>query len=147
SFWSDGIIPSDIIDVWDPLAGIMISVVFATLFLGSVLPSMKKVWDVGGPQLAFGWSLGWGQYVVGLLLSILVLTPFVGMPPFVGALLEIAFEGGHGTVGGMHATFEELGFSEAYDLAIGLATIGIVSGVIVGIAAINWAVRKNKTEI
>src|SRR5699024_915582 len=87
SFWSDGIIPSDIIDVWDPLAGIMISVVFATLFLGSVLPSMKKVWDVGGPQLAFGWSLGWGQYVVGLLLSILVLTPFFGMPPFVGALI------------------------------------------------------------
>src|SRR5699024_4719570 len=97
--------------------------------------------------LAFGWSLGWGQYVVGLLLSILVLTPFFGMPPFVGALIEMAFEGGHGTVGGMQATFEELGFSEAYDLAIGLATIGIVSGVIVGIAAINWAVRKNKTEI
>ncbi|HLQ95066.1 MAG TPA: sodium/glutamate symporter [Pseudogracilibacillus sp.] len=147
SFWADGIIPSEIIDVWDPLAGIMINVVFATLFLGSVLPSLKKVWDVGGPQLAFGWSLGWGQYVVGLLLSILVLTPFFGMPPFVGALIEMAFEGGHGTVGGLQATFGELGFSEAYDLAIGLATIGIVSGVIIGIAAINWAVRKNKTEI
>src|SRR5699024_7347998 len=67
--------------------------------------------------------------------------------PFVGALIEMAFEGGHGTVGGMQATFEELGFSEAHDLAIGLATIGIVSGVIVGIAAINWAVRENETEI
>src|SRR5699024_212795 len=92
-------------------------------------------------------AVGWGPYVVGLLLSILVLTPCFGMPPFVGDLIEMGFEGGHGTVGGMQAAFEELGLSEAYELAIGLATIGIVSGVIVGIAASNWAVRKNKTEI
>src|SRR5699024_9496567 len=59
SFWSDGLIPSDIIDVWDPLAGIMISVVFATLFLGSVLASMKKVWDVVGRNLlSAGHSVG-----------------------------------------------------------------------------------------
>lgn len=147
SIWADGIIPSDIIDVWDPLPGLMINVVFATLFLGTVLPNLKKVWKIGGPQLAFGWSLGWGQYVFGLLLSMLVLVPFFDMPPFVGALIEMAFEGGHGTVGGLKDTFGNLGFSEAYDLAIGLATVGILSGVIIGIIAINWAVRKNKTKV
>lgn len=147
SIWTDGIIPSDIIDVWDPLPGLMINVVFATLFLGTVLPNLKKVWKIGGPQLAFGWSLGWGQYVFGLLLSMLVLVPFFDMPPFVGALIEMAFEGGHGTVGGLKDTFGNLGFSEAYDLAIGLATVGILSGVIIGIIAINWAVRKNKTKV
>src|SRR5699024_9584478 len=62
-------------------------------------------------------------------------------------LIEMGFEGGHGTAAGMQQTFEELGFSEAYDLAIGLATVGILSGVIIGIAAINWAIRKNKTEV
>lgn len=147
SFWANGIIPSDIIDVWDPLPGLMINIVFATLFLGTVLPSLEKVWNIGGPQLAFGWSLGWGQYVFGLLLSMLVLTPFFDMPYFVGALIEMAFEGGHGTVGGLKDTFGELGFAEAYDLAIGLATVGILSGVIIGIIAINWAIRKNKTQI
>src|SRR5699024_9472482 len=55
--------------------------------------------------------------------------------------------GGHGTVGGLKDTFGNLGFSEAYDLAIGLATVGILSGVIIGIIAINWAVRKNKTKV
>src|SRR5699024_10160264 len=55
--------------------------------------------------------------------------------------------GGHGTVGGLKDTFSELEFSEAYDLAIGLATVGILSGVIIGIIAINWAIRKNKTKI
>src|SRR5699024_11471732 len=49
--------------------------------------------------------------------------------------------------GGLKDTFGNLGFSEAYDLAIGLATVGILSGVIIGIIAINWAVRKNKTKV
>ncbi|HLS09882.1 sodium/glutamate symporter [Lentibacillus sp.] len=147
SFWSTGLLSPEIMDVWSPLAGLMINVVFASLFLGTVLPNLKKVWHVGGPQLAFGWTLGWGQYVFGLLLAILVLVPFYDMPPFVGALIEMGFEGGHGTAAGMQQTFEELGFSEAYDLAIGLATVGILSGVIIGIAAINWAIRKNKTEV
>lgn len=147
SFWSTELLSPEIMDVWSPLAGLMINVVFASLFLGTVLPNLKKVWHVGGPQLAFGWTLGWGQYVFGLLLAILVLVPFYDMPPFVGALIEMGFEGGHGTAAGMQQTFEELGFSEAYDLAIGLATVGILSGVIIGIAAINWAIRKNKTEV
>lgn len=147
SFWATGFLSSEIIDVWSPLAGLMINVVFASLFLGAVLPSMKKVWNIGGPQLAFGWTLGWGQYVLGLLLSILVLVPLYDMPPFVGALVEIGFEGGHGTAAGLQGTFEEIGFAEAYDLAVGLATVGILSGVIIGIAMINWGVRNNKTEV
>lgn len=147
SFWATGLLSPEVMDVWSPLAGLMINVVFATLFLGTVLPNLKKVWHIGGPQLAFGWSLGWGQYVIGLLLAMLVLVPFYDMPPFVGALIEMSFEGGHGTAAGMQGTFEELGFTEAYDLTIGLATVGILSGVIIGIIAINWAIRRNKTQV
>src|SRR5699024_919026 len=145
--WATGILTPEVMDVWSPLAGLMINVVFATLFLGTVLPNLKKIWNIGGPQLAFGWTLGWGQYVFGLLLSVLILVPFYDMPPFVGALIEMGFEGGHGTAAGLQGTFKELEFAEAYDLAIGLATVGILSGVIIGIAAINWAVRKNHTRV
>ena len=42
---------------------------------------------------------------------------------------------------------EDLGFGEGADLAVGLATVGIVGGIIVGIALINWGVRSGKTEI
>lgn len=147
SFWVNGIVTPEIMEVWSALPGLMINVVFATLFIGTVLPNLQRVWDVGGPQLAFGWTLGWGQYVVGLLLAMLILVPFYDMPPFVGALIEIGFEGGHGTAAGLQGTFEELGFPEAYDLAIGLATVGILTGVIVGIAFINWGVRKNHAQI
>ncbi|MBF4500859.1 sodium:glutamate symporter [Savagea sp. SN6] len=146
SFFVDGVIPSTFITVWKALPGLMINVVFATLFLGTVLPSMKKVWRLAGPQLAFGWTVGFGQYVVGMIVTLLVLTPFFGLPPIVGSLIEIAFEGGHGTAAGMASTFEKMGFSDGYDLSIGLATVGLLSGVIFGMILINWAVRKGHTK-
>ncbi|WP_373895818.1 sodium/glutamate symporter [Virgibacillus sp. CBA3643] len=147
SFWTTGFMTPEVMEVWETLPGLMINVVFATLFLGATIPSLKKIWNIGGPQLSFGWTIGWGQYVIGILLAILVLSPFFGLPPMAGTLIEIAFEGGHGTAAGMQGTFEDLGFAEGYDLAIGLATVGILSGVIIGIILINWAIRKEKTNV
>ena len=51
------------------------------------------------PQLCFGQLLAWGQYVLGLGLAGFVLAPLFGVPPAFGNLLEIGFQGGHGTVG------------------------------------------------
>src|SRR5699024_4684144 len=116
-----------IITVWDKLPGLMINIVFATLFLGKQIPSKKDVLDYGGPQLAYGWTVGWGQYVIGILLMVLFITPVFGLPSMAGALIEIAFEGGHGTAAGLQGTFKKLGFEEGYDLAIGLATIGVLT--------------------
>ncbi|MYL69385.1 sodium:glutamate symporter [Halobacillus litoralis] len=147
SFFSNGIMPESIIEVWSALPGLMINVVFAALFLGAAIPKLKDIWFYAGPQLALGWSVGWGQYVVGITLAVLILVPFFDLPAMSGALIEVAFEGGHGTAAGMASTFEELGFAEAFDLAIGLATIGVLSGVIFGIILINWGVRNKKTKV
>jgi len=146
-FLASGIMTDTIVNVWAELPGLMINVVFASLFLGAVIPKMSQIWTYGGPQLALGWAIGWGQYVIGLLLVIFILTPFFDIPPIAGALIEVAFEGGHGTAAGMASTFEELGFAEAFDLAIGLATVGVLSGVIFGIILINWAVRRKHTKV
>ena len=147
SFWVNGIFPEQVTVVWSELPGLLINVVFAALFLGATIPGLRKIWDYGGPQLAFGWTIGWGQYVIGILLSLLVLSPVFGMPPLVGALIEVAFEGGHGTAAGLAGTFKEIGFADGYDLSVGLATVGILTGVIVGIILINWAVRREKTSV
>ncbi|SIS39614.1 sodium/glutamate symporter [Salimicrobium flavidum] len=147
SFWATGLFTDSITEVWAALPGLMINVIFASLFIGKKTPSLKMIWEYGGPQLSFGWMVGWGQYVVGLLIALLILTPFFDIPPMAGALIEIGFEGGHGTAAGMQSTFEELGFPEAYDLAVGLATIGILSGVIIGIVLINIAARKKQTAL
>jgi len=146
--WAEaGIFTPQILAAWRPLPGLLISVVFATMFLGVNLPSWRSAKKLIGPQFALGVAFGSGQYVVGLLLTILVLVPFFAATPMVGALIEIGFEGGHGTAAGMRQVFENLGFAEGGDLAVAMATIGLLFGIILGIVLINWGVRTGKTEI
>ncbi|MDS1272246.1 sodium/glutamate symporter [Lipingzhangella sp. LS1_29] len=144
-FTDGGLFGEPVLDVWSTLPGLLISVVFAALFLGHRVPKPREAGRLAGPQIAFGITLGSGQYVIGILLAILVLTPVFGMSPMVGALIEVGFEGGHGTAAGLGDTFAELGFEEGQDLALGLATIGLLSGIIVGIGLVNWGVRRGKT--
>lgn len=142
-----GLFTDEIYEVWSTLPGLLISVVFATLFLGSRIPSPKRVVKLAGPQLSIGVAYGSGQYVVGILLAILVLTPLFGIDPMLGALIEIAFEGGHGTAGGMSDAFSDMGIPEAADLALAMATVGLVSAIIIGVAVINWGVRTGRTRV
>ncbi len=146
-FAAAGIFTDEMVTVWSALPGLLISVVFATMFLGQDLPGPRRAAKLVGPQLALGVSFASGQYVVGLLLTVALLVPFFAANPMVGALIEIGFEGGHGTAAGMRPSFEALGFDTGADLAVGIATVGIVSGIILGIALINWGVRKGHTEI
>ena len=146
--WGEnGLFTEPMVEVWSSLPGLLISVVFATMFLGNKLPSPKRAVKLVGPQLSLGVSMASAQYVVGLLLAALVLVPMFAAPAMSGALIEIGFEGGHGTAAGMRPVFEDLGYSEGADLAVGLATVGIVGGIVLGIFLINWGVRTGKTEI
>ena len=126
--------PGEITAGWGQLPGMLINVVFATLFLGKELISPKKIWQFAGPQIVFGQTLAWGQYVVGIALTALVLVPVYNMSPLAGALIEISFEGGHGTAAGLGNLFAELDFAEGADLALGLATVGMAVGLVSGIA-------------
>lgn len=138
----NGLVPDDARTVMKQVPGLAISVVFAALFLGERIPGPAEIWRIAGPQVAFGQTLAWGQYVVGLILAITILTPVFGLPPVAGALIEIGFEGGHGTAAGLTSTFEAVGFPEGKDLALGLATVGVVAAVVIGVGLINWAVRR-----
>jgi len=146
--WAEaGLYTPAMLTTWRALPGLLISVVFATMFLGHNIPSPRKSMKIAGPQVTLGVALGAGQYVIGLLLALLVLIPLLNAPAIAGALVEIGFEGGHGTAAGMRAVFNELGWEAGADMAVGLATIGLVGGVIIGIALINWGTRTGKTEL
>jgi ESS family glutamate:Na+ symporter len=140
--FANGLFPGWMPAGWAELPGLLINVVFAALLMGKPIPGLKRIWYYAGPQVCFGQTLAWGQYVVGILLTMLVLGPFFGVPPIAGALIEISFEGGHGTAGGMGEAFEEAGWAAGQDLALGLATIGLVGGVVIGTVLINWAARR-----
>lgn len=143
----NGLFTGDMLSVWSTLPGILISIVFATLFLGKELPKPKQAAALAGPQLSLGIALGSGQYMIALLLAVVVLVPLFNAEPMVGALLEIGFEGGHGTAAGMRGKLEEVGYPEGADIAIGIATVGVVGGILIGIVLINWAVHTGRTQI
>ena len=142
SYIAGGLFPEEMRTVWSQAPGVFINIVFAALFLGEHIPNPKDIWRKTAPQVAFGQTLAWGQYVLGILVTLLVLTPLFGINPIAGALIEIGFEGGHGTAGGMSDTLTELGFTEGGDLALGLATVGIVSGIIFGTVLAHWGRSK-----
>lgn len=136
------LLPEDVVGAVGKLPGFMINVVFATLFLGVVTPPLAKVVRVAFPQLCFGQILAWGQYVIGFAAVGFLLLPFFGVNEGFGNLLEIGFQGGHGTVSGMAESFESFGWEDGIALGYTMATAGMLLAVILGIILINWAARK-----
>lgn len=135
-------IPAEVVDHWAEWPEYLITIVFAGLFLGRIIPGRKEIWHIAGPQIAFGNTLAWGQYVLGIGLTLLFLSPFFGANPLTGALIEVSFEGGHGTSAGLAPTFEKLGWTAGTDIALTLATFSIVSAIILGVIFVNWHNRK-----
>ena len=135
-------LPADWTAGWSKLPGILINIVFACLFLGVEIPGISKIWKSAGRQLAYGQIVAWGQYVVGIGLVLFLLGPLFGLNELFGAVLPVGFEGGHGTAGGLGPVFDDLDWSAGKDFALAAATAGILGAIIVGMALINWAVRK-----
>lgn len=132
----------DFYTFWHQLPKYLINVVFACLFLARTIPPARKMWSQSGPQVAFGQMLAWGQYALGGLLTLFVLIPLFKSRDLTAALIEISFEGGHGTVSGLTPVFEQLKFTEGQELAVGLATVSLCTALVSGTILVNWGRRK-----
>lgn len=62
-----------------------------------------------------------------------------------GMLMVTGFYGGHGTATAVGDVFVDLGWADARDLAATFATIGILTGVFVGLALIKSAAKRSET--
>ena len=124
------------------IPGFMINVIFAALFLGAVTPKLKTVFATAFPQICMGQMLAWGQYVIGLGLAGLIFLPMFNINPAFGNLLEVGFQGGHGTVGGVSETFRSFNWEEGIALGFTVATFGMITGIIIGMILVNWALKK-----
>jgi ESS family glutamate:Na+ symporter len=141
-YFPDWQISSVFYDIWAPLPGLLINVVFACLFLGHPLLSIKKIWRLSGPQIAFGQMVAWGQYLVGGLATLFILIPLFSVTPVTASLLEVSFEGGHGTVVGLGPVFQDLDYEVGQEIAYGLATASLVTTLFIGIIFIQWGRRR-----
>ena len=132
-------LPDGIVDEMRSMPGFLINVIFATLFLGGGAKKAKSFASFVLPQLTLAQIVVWGQYVVGLGLAGFLLAPAFGVPEAFGNLLEMGFEGGHGTVGGMSDAFRAHGWEDGIALGYTIATIGMISGIAAGMGLVNWA--------
>ena len=132
----------EIVETTRRLPGFLINIVFATLFLGSASSKAKDIARSAFPQLTLAQIVVWGQYTIGLGLCGFMLMPLFGVNPAFGNLLELGFEGGHGTVGGMSETFVARGWEEGIALGYTIATVGMICGIAVGMLLVNWAYGK-----
>jgi len=136
------VLPAEIVKEMRLLPGFLINVIFATLFLGVGLPKMKNFASAVFRQLTLAQIVVWGQYVVGIGLCGFLLIPLFKVHPAFGNLLELGFEGGHGTVGGMSQAFSAKGWSDGIALGYTVATVGMIAGIVLGMVLVNWAYRK-----
>ena len=135
-------LPPELLGGIKKIPGFMINVIFAALFLGTVPPHFKKIFNTAFPQICMGQLLAWGQYVIGLGLAGFVFLPYFGLPPAFGNLLEIGFQGGHGTVGGVAEVFSNFNWEDGIALGYTVATFGMIVGIILGMFLVNWALKK-----
>jgi len=127
--------------VWKVLPGLLINVMCAALLLGERLPPLETIWGFSGSHVIMAGIMSAGQFAVGSILTLLVLEPVFGFNDKAGALIELSFAGGHGTLAGLTPVLVEYGAGDLLEVGLGLATIGMVTGIIIGTMLVNYAVK------
>jgi len=126
------LLPQGVIDFWSELPLVLLTLVFGALLLGKPLPRIGALWRPVASQLLLALTLAFGQFMVGGVAVLLVLGPLMGAPPVMAALIEVAYEGGHGSAAAMGPAYARLGLESGESLGLALATVGLLTATLVG---------------
>jgi ESS family glutamate:Na+ symporter len=95
------LLPPAVIDLWEQLPLVLLTLVFGSLLVGKPLPKPAGLWRPLSAQVLLALSLAFGQFFVAGLTVLLVLQPLLHVSPVLACLIEVAFEGGHGSAAAM----------------------------------------------
>ena len=125
-------------------SSILIAVLFATMFLGNKKKvSFKNMFTSVGDTFLVNAATEIFQYGIFILIGVLIFPLlFNGINAGFGVLLPAGFVGGHGTAAAMGAAFQDMGWDEATSIGQTFATIGLISGIVIGVILINIGARK-----
>ena len=126
------LIPQAVVDLWDQLPLILLTMVFGSLLLGKPLPKPGGLWRPLSAQVLLALTLAFGQFLVASLAVMLLLQPWLGVSPVMACLIEVAYEGGHGSAAAMGPTYERLGLVGGEALGLAMATVGLLASTLVG---------------
>lgn len=131
------LLSTEVQESWNQLSLFFVNVIFACIFLGRKLPDFKTSLHLAIPQASLGQTLAWGQYLVGGLVTLLVLIPIFELDESVASFIEISFQGGVGVAVGMEETFKSIGMKDAKAITVALAPLAMLTGILSGIFLIN----------
>lgn len=163
------------VDIWSLLPSILIVPIFAAVPLGLFMNAKKKdentvesvELDKNGKRkkktkvglassalicLFVFMGLSWLQSIIGFGTNKVfsALFPDMGLYRVFGYELSQGFVGGHGSAGQVSSIYQTLGldcWESAQGVTTATATIGLIGGMLLGIAFINAAARKGKTAL
>lgn len=126
-------------------AGILIALVFASLPFTSAKVSKEQRKGIG-KMWAYSQSGMLLQWVFGGFIGMLLLSKLFPVGGEFGLSMPCGFCGGHGTAAAIGTAFGKLGNEEMLTLAMTAATVGILASVLIGMAMIKWATRREHTK-
>ena len=126
------LLPAEVLQLWADLPLVLLTLVFGSLLLGKPLPKLEGLWRPVSGQVSLALVLAFGQYVVAGLAVLPVLQPWLGVSPIMACLIEVAYEGGHGSAAAMGPSYAALGFPGGQALGLAMATVGLLSSTLVG---------------
>lgn len=141
-----GVIPAQITSAWSSMSGRLIVIIFAPMLMGRRKSNAKVLARKTAAAVSWCFAGTSIQYALPIMLGVLLLTPVFGVHPLFGSIVEQGWAGGHGTAGGMGIVFERLNWLDGQSLSVTSATIGLIYGILMGIALINIGVRKGWTS-
>jgi len=126
------LLPQRLMAVWDELPLILLTLVFGTLLVGKPLPRPGGLWRPLSAQMLLALTLAFGQYLVAALVVLALVGRVPGAHPLMACLIEVAYEGGHGSAAAMGPTYARLGFPGGEALGLAMATVGLLTSTLVG---------------
>ena len=134
-------------DGFDSYPGLLIAMIYAALPFASERADFHALSDRTRRLWSYSVFAVVMQWVVGFLLTLLVLRLFwPDLHTGFAAILASGVVGGHGTAAAVGAAFSELGWKQAGTLAMTSATVGILGSIIGGIVWIRWGTRTGRTR-
>ena len=132
------VLPPTVVSFWAELPLALLTLVFGSLLVAKPLPKPGPLWRPLRAQILLALVLAFGQFLVGALVVGLVLQPWLGVSPVMACLIEVAFEGGHGSAAAMGPTYERLGLVGGQDLGLAMATVGLLTASLAGGLLVVW---------
>lgn len=128
---------------------ILIAVLFGSMFVGTRgKVSVKSVLKGAGDTMLVNGASEMMQYAIFILIGVTVLPmAFSGINDAFGLMLPAGFVGGHGTAAAIGGVLTDAGWADASTIGQTFATVGLLGGILLGVALINVGARKGWTKV